>query len=260
MGVSVFLALLALLDRAESCSFWCNSWTCGFEHCESCGASSGCEAGNTAPQCAEWCNRWTCGFEHCSACQQCIDHAAGLSCASWCNRWTCSSQFVGPGGHCGGCAACLPLHDRELQWREVHGYWQGQCVELDEHGDPGTPYTRFAVVDTLQDQYRERLIYSTASWWITDVVGTIVPSPTSRTTVEQSVVVGGGRSSSSGSSTRSRTQAVGNDNALQTSFYTSDGVLTHSRLISFRSDAGGKPGSTTPSTTHILSNILDTLG
>jgi len=112
-------------------------------------------------------------------------------------------------------------------------------VELDEHGDPGTPYTRFAVVDTLQDQYRERLIYSTASWWITDVVGTIVPSPTSRTTVEQSVVVGGGRSSSSGSSTRSRTQAVGNDNALQTSFYTSDGVLTHSRLISFRSDAGG---------------------
>ena len=44
--------------------------------------------------------------------------------------------------------ATVKLHDLDPQWRYVHGYWQGTCVDIDTHGDGGTPYTRHAIAST----------------------------------------------------------------------------------------------------------------
>ena len=124
----------------------------------------------------------------------------------------------------------VKLHDLDPQWRFVHGYWQGTCVDIDEHGDGGTPYARHVVASTSGSEYSEQPIKAGDSSWTTDVQGEVVHLQSSKTTVEFK--------STSTKGVLSRTTAAGNDNSMHTFFYDEDGVLTHSRLISFRETAG----------------------
>ena len=126
--------------------------------------------------------------------------------------------------------ATLKLHDLDPQWRLVHGYWQGTCVDIDEHGDGGTPYARHVVASTSGSEYSEQLIKAGDSSWTTDVQGVAVHLQSSKTTVEFK--------STSTKGVLSRTTAAGDDNSMHTFFYNEGGVLTHSRQISFRETAG----------------------
>ena len=126
--------------------------------------------------------------------------------------------------------ATLKLHDLDPQWRLVHGYWQGTCVDIDEHGDGGTPYARHVVASTSGSEYSEQLIKAGDSSWTTDVQGEVVHLQSSKTTVEFK--------STSTKGVLSRTTAAGDDNSMHTFFYNEGGVLTHSRQISFRETAG----------------------
>jgi hypothetical protein len=123
--------------------------------------------------------------------------------------------------------ALIQLHALEPQWRIVHGYWQGTCVELDQNGDTAEMYTRWAVVSTTDGTYMESILRTGLTGgrsWVTDVQGdAVLAFPAAKTVVE---------------SLESRTLAVGNDNALQTYFRDGNKVLTHTRLISFRETAG----------------------
>ena len=126
--------------------------------------------------------------------------------------------------------ATVKLHDLDPQWRFVHGYWQGTCVDIDEHGDGGTPYARHVVASTSGSEYLEQLIKAGDSSWTTDVQGEVDYLQSSKTTVDFKSTTTNG--------VLSRTTAAGNDNSMHTFFYDEGGVFTHSRLISFRVTAG----------------------
>ena len=126
--------------------------------------------------------------------------------------------------------ATVKLHDLDPQWRFVHGYWQGTCVDIDEHGDGGTPYARHVVASTSGSEYSEQLIKAGDSSWTTDVQGEVDYLQSSKTTVDFKSTTTNG--------VLSRTTAAGNDNSMHTFFYDEGGVFTHSRLISFRVTAG----------------------
>ena len=126
--------------------------------------------------------------------------------------------------------ATVELHDLDPQWRFVHGYWQGTCVDIDEHGDGGAPYTRHVVASTSGSEYSEQSIKAGDSSWTTDIQGEVDYLQSSKTTVDFKSTTTNG--------VLSRTTAAGNDNSIHTFFYDEGGVLTHTRLISFRVTAG----------------------
>lgn len=125
--------------------------------------------------------------------------------------------------------ATVKLHDLDPQWRFVHGYWQGTCIDIDAYGDGGTPYTRHTIASTSGSEYSEQSIKVGDSSWTTDIRGELDYLQAGKTTVEFKSTTNG---------VLSRTTAAGNDNSLHTFFYDEGGVLTHSRLISFRETAG----------------------
>ena len=63
------------------------------------------------------------------------------------------------------------LHSLEPQWRDVHGYWKGTCVEIDEAGNPGVTYERFVVANTTGSAYKEKTVRSDrpATPWTSDI-------------------------------------------------------------------------------------------
>ena len=127
--------------------------------------------------------------------------------------------------------ATVKLHNLDPQWRFVHGYWQGSCVDIDEHGDGGTPYARYAVASTAGTEYSEQSIKAGDSSWTTHAGGRLVQGEAlHKTTVEFR--------SASTNRVLSRTTAAGNDNSMHTFFYDEGGILTHSRLITFRETVG----------------------
>ena len=126
------------------------------------------------------------------------------------------------------------LHGKyEPQWRAAHGYWSGTCVNVDQHGDHSATYQRVVQVDTTGDTYLEHVTDTSSSGpegWYTEDLGQentrLIGVKTTVDKVDGSLNV------------LSRTTNAGNDNSIHTFFYTSEGVLTHSRLVTFRETAG----------------------
>jgi len=101
--------------------------------------------------------------------------------------------------------------------------WQGECVELDQDGNPRELYTRWAVASSSGGTYKESAIRTGDESWTLDVQGHAVPAPETTKTVVEGV--------------RSRTTVAGRDNALITYFYVNQ-TLQQTRLVSFRETAG----------------------
>ena len=80
--------------------------------------------------------------------------------------------------------ATVKLHDLDPQWRFVHGYWQGTCVDIDTYGDGGTPYARHAIASTSGSEYSEQSIKVGDSSWTTDIRGELDYLQSGKTTVE----------------------------------------------------------------------------